>query len=364
MSELFLGPIGQKIFYLILVVYLYGDLSIYAVTIPTSIMVLSPEGWKAGSWSVSQDNVYYIYLTMFAFCIIPWTFFNFQKTKILQFTTVITRNVALFMMIIITLIFIGEGEGSSPSTLPSSAYFNISGLPSLFGVSIYAFMCHHSLPSLLTPVKNKSRLNSLMAFDFITIYLVYGGLCISALFAFGQIKNPVCLSNPSAPCSIQELYTLNFTSYDFVPIAYFLSLYPVFTLSANFPLIAITLRNNLMLLFPFGENSKRSQIIFSLIATLPPIAIAFATRNVGILVGITGSYAGLGIMFIIPAFLVMYSRRAITRIARDSGMKLDNPYKSPFGHQLWIIIILIACVAAMVLVTFEHIYRAVKNHEM
>ena len=33
-----------------------------------------------------------------------------------------------------------------------------AGLPTLFGVCVYSFMCHHSLPSLITPITNKSRI--------------------------------------------------------------------------------------------------------------------------------------------------------------------------------------------------------------
>ena len=98
------------------------------------------------------------------------------------------------------------------------------GLPSLFGVSIYAFMCHHryidssefnlfSLPSLVTPISNKSYLNRLLGADFILIFLVYSLLCASALFAFGSDPNATCSSSPGASCQIQSLYTLNFTSY-------------------------------------------------------------------------------------------------------------------------------------------------------
>ena len=49
--------------------------------------------------------------------------------------------------------------------------------------------------------------------------------------------------------------------------------------------------------------------MFSFLAVLPPICIAYGTRDVDMLVSITGSYAGLGIMFVIPACLIIYSRR-------------------------------------------------------
>jgi hypothetical protein len=72
----------------------------------------------------------------------------------------------------------------------------------------------------------------------------------------------------SAACTIQQLITLNYASYDIRPIAIFLTLFPVFTLSSNFPLIAITLRNNLMILIPYGQSHPQlRQIAFALLAT-------------------------------------------------------------------------------------------------
>jgi hypothetical protein len=54
---------------------------------------------------------------------------------------------------------------------------------------------------------------------------------------------------------------------------------------------------------------KGRKIVFALAVVIPPFAIAFATRDVLLLVSITGSYAGLGIMWIIPACMVIFARR-------------------------------------------------------
>eukprot|EP01119_Soliformovum_irregulare_P020783 TRINITY_DN6787_c1_g1_i1.p1 TRINITY_DN6787_c1_g1~~TRINITY_DN6787_c1_g1_i1.p1 ORF type:complete len:467 (-),score=104.59 TRINITY_DN6787_c1_g1_i1:42-1442(-) len=328
LSEIFLGPIGQKIFYGILVIYLYGDLSIYAVAIPTSLQAVTG-GW----WIFTDRTVYYFYLAIFTICIVPFSFFNFQKTKYLQLFTIGTRNTALFTMIILAVIFISEGEGAHARDL---RWFDFAGLPSLFGVSVYAFMCHHSLPSLITPIQNKKKLFPLLLGDFVGIYFVYTLLCVTALFAFGSIAHPACGNIPGPACHIQKLYTLNFSSYNFRPIAIFLTLFPLFTLSSNFPLISITLRNNLMLLIPLLENYPRLRpIIFGLAATMPPIGIAFATDNVDFLVNITGSYAGLGIMFVMPAFLLLYSRRYFQVEKSSCKVELKNQVENSGWKSGW-----------------------------
>jgi hypothetical protein len=109
----------------------------------------------------------------------------------------------------------------------------------MFGVSVYAFMCHHSLPSIVAPIKNKSSVVRLFAIDVILILFTYVTLSWSAMFAFGTVQNPKCdpkpgnhsiehfidcinfiilflafyFDNVGPPCKIQSLYIFNFSSY-------------------------------------------------------------------------------------------------------------------------------------------------------
>ncbi len=128
MSEIFLGKWGSRLFYLNLVIYLWGDLAIYAVTVPLSLATATGP-FSIGNWHIEKP--YYLFLALFFIFTFPWTFFNFQKTKPLQIATLAIRNIALFMyvwfcilrcyfsrMIILGLIFIGQGHGAPISDLP------------------------------------------------------------------------------------------------------------------------------------------------------------------------------------------------------------------------------------------------------
>lgn len=121
----------------------------------------------------------------------------------------------------------------------SPATAQLSGIPVLFGSCIYSFMCHHSLPGLISPITNKSNLNKALAADYFLVLSFYLTLALTSVFAFPELH---------------ELYTLNFTPKPNDPfilrgIDYFLTLFPVFTLSTNFPVVAVTLRSNLQVLF-------------------------------------------------------------------------------------------------------------------
>ena len=253
---------------------------------------------------------------------------------------------AFGMMIILTLNRLGHGRGRGHPALG-----RFEGIPSLFGVCVYSFMCHHSLPSLATPIKDKSKLYFLFGLDYFLILIFYILLAMTGVFSFE---------------TIQDLYTLNFQPNTcdthagnpittIVPIQYFLALFPVFTLSTNFPIIGITLRNNLKTLFHKDNKPYHAfvdRVIFPMLALIPPIIVAFITHDLEILVGITGSYAGAGIQYIVPAALVYYSRQ---NMKMTLGSGIENTHKSPFHHTAWVVIVLVWAVACIAFVTSNHI---------
>ena len=68
----------------------------------------------------------------------------------------------------------------------------------------------------------------------------------------------------------------------------------------------------LIVLFLLGRMYSwfTRHLIFPLLALVPPIAVAFVTNSLEFLVGITGSYAGAGIQYVVPALLVYFGRSA------------------------------------------------------
>ena len=253
------------------------------------------------------------------------------------------------MMISLSIIYLVNGHGQGK---PKVA--DITKVPNLFGVCVYSFMCHHSLPSLATPIKNKSRLFSLFAFDYLLILGFYCVLSFTGIFTFPND----CL---------KDLYTLDFQRdnechHQMLPITniafiqYYLALFPVFTLSTNFPIIGVTLRNNLKTLFHKEGRSYRwfvDRLVFPLAALIPPIIIAFITDNIQFLVGITGSFAGSGIQYFVPASLVLLSRRDIKSCL---GSVPSSSHMSPFRHKAWIVFVFVWAVMCIVLIAISHLF--------
>lgn len=60
---------------------------------------------------------------------------------------------AMGVMIVWAIILLAEDKGEGH---PQPAH--ITKLPQLFGVCVYSFMCHHSLPALITPINEKKSI--------------------------------------------------------------------------------------------------------------------------------------------------------------------------------------------------------------
>ena len=101
------------------------------------------------------------------------------------------RWMAFGIMVVLACVNITK---ESPN-LPTPPTYRIAGLPNLFGVCVYSFMCHHSLPSLITPITRKKYLYQMMLGDYILILSFYFLLAFTGIFAFKEIN---------------DLYTLNF----------------------------------------------------------------------------------------------------------------------------------------------------------
>uniref|UniRef100_A0A0M3JRC2 Transmembrane protein 104 homolog (inferred by orthology to a C. elegans protein) n=1 Tax=Anisakis simplex TaxID=6269 RepID=A0A0M3JRC2_ANISI len=227
MASMFLGRWGLIASYVTLTVYLFGDLAIYSSTVPKSIMniicstVNSTDIWPSTRWydecrhgwpSVvnTRISIYRISVLLFVTLITPLVVVGITRTKYLQLSTSFCRWTAFALMICLAVIsLIRDG----PEGAPPAVHFSGFGL---FGI----YLC-------------------VLAF--------YVALSLTGVFAFGIVF---------------DVYTLNFLhdetseeSIFYAILNHFLALFPVFTLSTNYPIVATTLHNNLHVLYELIRNA-------------------------------------------------------------------------------------------------------------
>ena len=100
--------------------------------------------------------------------------------------------IAFLLMIVLACLRLANRSSDELGHPPVA---DLSGIPNLFGACIYSFMCHHSLPSLVTPISPKRHIYRLFTSDYIIVAGFYLLLSFTGIFAF-----PV----------LNDLYTLNF----------------------------------------------------------------------------------------------------------------------------------------------------------
>ena len=157
MASIFFSRKGRNLFYVCLVVYLYGDLAIYAAAVAKSLRdvactfkppnMTSPLNISESEicWEGSHQtrlDAYRIFLAVFVCTIGQFVFCNVTKTKYLQIFTSLMRWLAFGSMVALAIVRLTKNLRGYPPVA------ELAGVPNLFGVCIYSFMCHHSLPSL------------------------------------------------------------------------------------------------------------------------------------------------------------------------------------------------------------------------
>ncbi|RWS30772.1 transmembrane protein 104-like isoform X1 [Leptotrombidium deliense] len=369
---------GVIFFYICMCVYLYGDLSVYCTAISRTLRdftwyvppfpnltlhftfsystiqpILHNETltemdpcWQ--SFRVSRMFAYRLYVFGTILVLGPFVFFDLHNTKFLQIFTLSFRLLAFTAFVTLTTIALAKGNGDGR---PVEA--NFSNIPNFFGVAIFAFISHQALPSIITPIKQKKHLLSISLVNFLFIAIFYLLICFTGAFTFNHVN---------------DVYALNFVShkhYSLIPevpvLTFILPLYPLFTISANFPINAITLRNNLKLLFTSSSESFHStfwfqRIAFPILTLLPVFCIAITTSNLVWLVSLVGNYTGILIQCVIPSLILIYARRRVKEICESNHLfaqflNTENKYKSPFGYNVVIYSILIWSIICLCLIT-------------
>ena len=241
-----------------------------------------------------------------------------------------------------------KGKGHPPA-------ISLSNIPNLFGICVYSFMCQHSLPQLITPINKKRRVYAHFGATIFFILIFYCLLSLTGIFCFEDLYDLYTLNFQPPKCSDASSPVYIYTP---IYIEYFLALFPVFTLSTSFPIIGITLRNNLTHIIGFHRSSRRlvykafNKVLLPSIVLLIPMCIALLTSDIQFLVGVTGSYAGTFIQYIVPASLVLLARRRI------QYFNLENTsFVSPFRHNFWIYLIFVWSVVCLVVVTVNNVLR-------
>ncbi|XP_066592514.1 uncharacterized protein [Prorops nasuta] len=168
MTSILFSKFGNTLFYLCLVIYLYGDLSIYGAAVAKSIVDIActyqpanttcndsiPVTEPCAEGSIfNRFNAYRMFLTNFIILVVPFVLYNVQKTKYLQLLTSAVRWFAFSIMIIYATrkIILYGPQGDPPVASISARNLSANGFRGTHSTSItenYSNMKVQILPAL------------------------------------------------------------------------------------------------------------------------------------------------------------------------------------------------------------------------
>lgn len=256
-------------------------------------------------------------------------------------------------MISLAIFRIAKGNIASPTKV------DFTELPIFIGIGLYSFMCQHSLPSLLYPIRRTHKsYTKIFVISISAVLVLYLIITYTGVFAF-------------EPGVMEQVYTTNFLGMEkgtiFVILGYFLQLFPVVALTSSYPVVGITLRENIKALV-FKDASEDTQFKFfikrifvpAMVIYPPYFAMLFLSDHVGIIAGIVGSYAGNLVQYVIPSLLLYYGQQKAREVIGETTYK-KNFQRSPFGHAVYICVILIWSFACIGIVTYYNYVRYFKH---
>ena len=321
---IFLGVRARRVYEVLLSIYMIGALWSYSAVFAQSM---------AGQVQLLSGDNYHLYLAIFAALVIPLTCLEMTELKPLAISLAIFRFVSLTMMMITSIhLLYTEAYTPDPDPLPlspvstatSAPYLSdisvavFAGLSTVFPVSIYSQIFHHSVPGLAHPLKDKRRLPAVFTSVLLTTFALYTGLGITVGLYYGSGVKDVCTLNwveYSGAAGVGKSGRSGFASF----ISYLIVLFPPIDIISAFPLNAITLANNAMsaMVPPHLHGQRRYSIPFRLVAAFLPLIGAAFVRSLDSILHYTGC-VGVLIAFLYPT-LLQYQSMKVDRLEGRGG---------------------------------------------
>ncbi|KAL0212460.1 hypothetical protein RCL1_006086 [Eukaryota sp. TZLM3-RCL] len=290
--------------------------------------------FDTGLPSTSCLYQYYFWLSCFAFVVVFLSLKGMEEQLSVQMLLMFFRIVVIAAMCITSFIGIKTGKfGEEPiknyEPIPS---INFDGFGVLFGTAVLSQVIHHGIPSLVEPCKKKGSVHKVLSLALLCTGAMYCGVSYLGTKLFGRNIGPIL-----------SLRWMDYTAGHALTsaplwtrvIAYTVTLFPPIDVVSAFPLGSVTLSNTLIA-GHVKDNNKKKILLAKIASFLPPLLLVATRTHVSIISEI-GGLVGFFICFIIPAVMVIKSRK----MCRNKGIIVTTHYslfKSLFVPYLTILI--------------------------
>jgi len=319
---------------------------------------------------------YFICLLVYALFVVPFSCLNMGEQAVVQAILTFYRFFAFSVMFI--TVIIGLTSPASPHhDMEKPPLFRWSGFAQIFTTSAIALSFHFTVPDIIKPVRNKTYLREMTSSALVVasvFYLLMGILC--SLY-FGS--------------SVDPLVTLNWRTYSgfdggwgvavdgrpwwAIAIQLVVMFFPILDMLSVFPLVAVTLGDNLVQFVPKHNifkiqcltglapqkkyQRKLTTILFRLIASIPPILCAAGVGQLNTIFGFTGLFS-LFLTFILPPILHYQSKNFC--LNEWGSLAWQTPYTMHISKNGYVVATLLFGLIAIVFSFFDFLVISADRH--
>ena len=364
---IFLGNTARRLYVASISLYFYGALWAYSTVFARAWSNILPVP------GLNQAESYYVYLAWWAVVECSWCLFELDEQITVQVALAIGRILMVCTMIgtVLACDFSGHNSFDIPSDAPGHQTFGgvyhlwvPSNMYIILPVSIYALVMHHSVPTIVRPVRDKRQAGHIFAMSFAISYVAYLVLALVVSAYFGQYANTSSNLNwmhykGFNPSDAQLSGADDIPLYAKIVTA-FVVIFPSLDVASAFPLNAITLGNNLMATYygssalPDAERSWYKRSFFRLLAAVPPVLAAGLVQDLGPITAYTG-LTGIVIALITPAMLAYASEQDLMK----RGMQSRTGFSLPGTSGVLAIVIAATGCCALIYILYSLITHGV-----
>jgi hypothetical protein len=319
---------------------------------------------------------------IFGAIVIPLSCSDLTEQIVVQLAMSIVRFVALMIMIFSALYaiyadpydsgmvlepdtFLNSTDSlSSPPYLSDYSLADFRGFGIMFSTGVFSQLFQHSVPGLLAPLgkQNQSQAGAIFGSTLTTTMLFYIALGSICSIYFG----PKTLSSVNLNWAEFTWGFAESVSLLSLPLwAKFMSMvvvvFPALDTLSVYPLISITLGDNMAAVLPDSFTSNRNttrshgsssgrncwKLVCRLTASVPPLLIAVFVSDLAITLQVSGIF-GIYVAFFAPAFLQFYAIRENPE---------ENVYSGWFSSFKYIYGILIFGIFALAILIYQFIQQ-------
>lgn len=272
---------------------------------------------------------YWIYLVIYSIIMMYLTIKGLREQRWMQAALTIMRFVIMFLIIVTCLALIATSSNIKNNDHVSFEMPPLVNARNILG-SIpniaFAFVYQLQFPSIAEFLKDKEKnLKKIVLLVGITSYVVY--------FFIAMIV-PVAIHNVNPECSIEySEYSAGYSQSDRPAwtyiIAYIVVLFPAIDVFSSFPVMAITVADNLQTIREGVSNedfeNKSNQKLYRIFAVVVPVFVGFFMFDLSEIVSWVGMVGFLLVQVVIP-ILHIFTREIIDT---------PSPYNAPFYNKVF-----------------------------